>query len=61
MRLSRISIGDNGRHENSKRQRQMRVLENNFGWNPIETAPLDEDITLEVSDGQGSRYRIPYR
>jgi hypothetical protein len=52
---------DNGRHENSKGLRQMRVLENNFGWNPIETAPLDEDVSLEVTDGQGSRYRLPYQ
>jgi hypothetical protein len=39
----------------------MRVLENNFGWNPIETAPLDEDVSLEVTDGRGSPYRLPYR
>jgi hypothetical protein len=39
----------------------MRVLENNYGWNPIETAPLDEDVTLEVTDGPGARYRLPYR
>src|SRR3984885_13851356 len=39
----------------------MRVLPNNFGWNPIETAPLDEDVSLEVTDRQGSRYRLPYR
>jgi hypothetical protein len=39
----------------------MRVLENNFGWNPIETAPLDEDVGLEVTDGLGARYRLPYR
>jgi hypothetical protein len=37
----------------------MRVLENNFGWNPIETAPLDEDVTLEVADGRGGPYRLP--
>jgi hypothetical protein len=36
----------------------MRVLENNYGWNPIETAPLDEDVSLEVTDGQGARYRL---
>jgi hypothetical protein len=39
---------------------KMRVLENNFGWNPIESAPLDEDVTLEVTDGRGARYRLPY-
>jgi hypothetical protein len=32
----------------------MRVLENNYGWNPIETAPLDKDVTLEVTDGRGT-------
>jgi hypothetical protein len=37
----------------------MRVLENNYGWNPIETAPLDKDVTLEVTDGRGARYRLP--
>ena len=37
----------------------MRVLENNFGWNPIETAPLDEDVSLEVTDGSGAQYRLP--
>jgi hypothetical protein len=39
----------------------MRVIENNYGSDPIETAPLDEDVTLEVTDGRGSRYRLPYR
>jgi hypothetical protein len=24
----------------------------NYGWNPIETAPLDEDIALQVTDGR---------
>jgi hypothetical protein len=38
-----------------------RVLPNTFGWNPIETAPLDEEVSLEVTDGQGARYRLPYR
>jgi hypothetical protein len=32
----------------------MRVLENNYGWNPIEIAPLDEDVSLEVTDGRGT-------
>jgi hypothetical protein len=34
----------------------MRVIEH-----PIETAPLDEDVSLEVTDGRGGRYRLPYR
>ena len=36
----------------------MRVLENNYGWNPVETAPSDEDVSLEVTDGVGARYRL---
>jgi hypothetical protein len=28
----------------------------NHGWNPIKTAPLDEDITLQVTDGRGGPY-----
>jgi hypothetical protein len=39
----------------------MRVLENNFGWLPIDSAPFDEDVTLEVTDGRGTPYRLPYR
>jgi hypothetical protein len=37
----------------------MRVLENNYGWNPVETAPLEKDVTLEVTDGRGTPYRLP--
>jgi hypothetical protein len=36
----------------------MRVPENNYGWSLIETAPLDEDVLLEVTDGQGEPYRL---
>jgi hypothetical protein len=36
----------------------MRVLENNYGWNQIDSAPLDEDVTLEVTDGRGAPYRL---
>jgi hypothetical protein len=28
----------------------------NYGWRPIETAPLDEDIALQVTDGRGGPY-----
>jgi hypothetical protein len=38
---------------------EMRVLENNFGWSPIDTAPLDEDVMLEVTDDRGECYRLP--
>jgi hypothetical protein len=36
----------------------MRVLENNYGWSLIDTAPFDEDVMLEVTDGQGEPYRL---
>jgi hypothetical protein len=36
----------------------MRVIENKHGWNPIETAPLEVDVMLEVTDGQGDPYRL---
>jgi hypothetical protein len=36
----------------------MRVLKNDFGWSLIDTAPFDEDVMLEVTDGQGERYRL---
>jgi hypothetical protein len=26
------------------------------GWNPIESAPFDEDVTLQVTDGHGEPY-----
>ena len=38
---------------------EMRVLENNHGWSPIESAPFDEDVILEVTDGRGEPYRLP--
>jgi hypothetical protein len=31
----------------------MRTLRVNYDWNPIETAPPDEDIALQVTDGRG--------
>jgi hypothetical protein len=38
----------------------MRVLEDTFGWRSIDIAPLDEDLTLLVTDGQGEPYRFPH-
>jgi hypothetical protein len=38
----------------------MRVIEDNYGWAPIETSPFDEDITVQVTDGQGAPYRLPF-
>jgi hypothetical protein len=31
----------------------MRVFQENYGWNPIESAQFDEDVTLQVTDGRG--------
>jgi hypothetical protein len=36
----------------------MRPPEVNYGWNPIETAPFDEDIALRVTDGRGGPYTL---
>jgi hypothetical protein len=30
------------------------------GWYPIESAPFDEDVTLQVTDGRGSPYTIKW-
>jgi hypothetical protein len=30
------------------------------GWNPIESAPLDEDIALQVTDGRGNPYILQW-
>ena len=37
----------------------MQVLENNFGWSLIDTAPFDEDVMLEVTGDRGECYRLP--
>jgi hypothetical protein len=31
-----------------------------YGWNPIESAPLDEDIALQVTDGRGAPYMLQW-
>jgi hypothetical protein len=36
----------------------MRVPQENYGWNLIESAPFDEDVTLQVTDGRGGPYRL---
>jgi hypothetical protein len=39
----------------------MRVFEDKYGWQPIDNAPLDEDVALLVTDGRGGEpYRLPY-
>jgi hypothetical protein len=34
-----------------------------FGWQPIDTAPIDKDVMLIVTDGHGEPYAIfrPFR
>jgi hypothetical protein len=36
----------------------MRPPQVNYGWNPIESAPFDEDIALRVTDGRGGPYTL---
>jgi hypothetical protein len=36
----------------------MRTPETN-SWNPIESAPFDEDVRLRVTDGHGEPYSLP--
>jgi hypothetical protein len=36
----------------------MQTFQMNYGWMPIETAPFDEDIGLQVTDGRGEPYAI---
>jgi hypothetical protein len=31
----------------------------NSGWRPIDTAPFDEDVTLQVTDRGGAPYNRP--
>jgi hypothetical protein len=38
----------------------MRAVADGFDWQPIDSAPFDEDVTLLVTDGRGAPYRIPY-
>ena len=34
-----------------------------FGWHPIDTAPIEKDVMLIVTDGQGEPYAVlkPFR
>jgi hypothetical protein len=38
----------------------MIVRADRYDWRSIDTAPLDEDVTLLVREGRGRRYRLPY-
>jgi hypothetical protein len=29
-----------------------------YGWKPLESAPLDEDVSLQVTDGRGKPYTL---
>jgi hypothetical protein len=36
----------------------MQVFEERYGWKPVESAPLDRDVQLVVTDGRGAPYRL---
>jgi hypothetical protein len=36
----------------------MRPPRVTYDWNPIESAPLDEDVGLQVTDGRGAPYTL---
>jgi hypothetical protein len=38
----------------------MIVRADRYDWRPLDTAPVDEDVTLLVTEGRGKRYRLPY-
>jgi hypothetical protein len=38
----------------------MIVRADRYDWRSIDTAPVDEDVTLLVREGLGRRYRLPY-
>jgi hypothetical protein len=37
----------------------MRAPLVNYGWNPIESAPFDEDVSVQATDGRGGPYTLP--
>jgi hypothetical protein len=38
----------------------MRLIQDTFGWRPIDTAPFDQDLALLVTDGQSEPYELKY-
>jgi hypothetical protein len=34
------------------------VFSEKFGWQPIDTAPIEQDVMLIVTDGQGEPYSV---
>src|SRR5262249_6284326 len=47
-----------------RRERETHIwssfLEGRDGWQPIDSAPADEEVELLIADGRGDPYRIPY-
>jgi hypothetical protein len=37
-------------------ERCMRPTPEGYGWKSLESAPLDEDVSLQVTDGRGKPY-----
>jgi hypothetical protein len=36
----------------------MRASMADYGWKPIQSAPFDEDVILQVTDGRGEPYSL---
>ena len=34
------------------------IVTEKFGWQPIDTAPIDKEVILIVTDGQGEPYAV---
>jgi hypothetical protein len=41
----------------------MRLIQFSHGWQPLDSAPVDEDVTLLVTDGASEPYQlnVPFR
>jgi hypothetical protein len=39
-------------------ERCMRPTPEGYGWKSLESAPLDEDVSLQVTDGRGKPYAL---
>jgi hypothetical protein len=54
-----VQVGEYGRH--GRTGFLMPVFVDKYGWQPIDSAPLDEDVSLVVTDSRGGDpYRLPY-
>jgi hypothetical protein len=38
----------------------MRPPQVSYGWNPIESAPFDEEVALQVTHGRGGPYTLQW-